>query len=63
MDIDRVLRVFRLYCMHYEQDPKQAETLLLTGEEKQAILELKNLIEEYARLFEAGKGVRTDKAA
>jgi len=63
MDIDRALRVFKLYCMHYEQDPRQAETLLLTDEERQAILELKNLIKEYGRLFEADKAVQTDKAA
>ncbi|MBP8646546.1 MAG: hypothetical protein KBH99_10565 [Syntrophobacteraceae bacterium] len=52
MDLDRALRVFKLYCEQWKEDPRQAEGLLLTDEEKQSIQELKNLIREYAPLIE-----------
>jgi len=51
MDLERALRVFRQYCLSYRRDRLQAESLLLTDEERQAILGLKELIKEYADLF------------
>ncbi len=51
MDFDRATRVFREYCRSYRRDRLQAESLLLTDEERQAILGLKELIKEYADLF------------
>lgn len=58
MDFDQAIRVFKLYSLRYEQDPRQAETMLLTENEKQAASELKDIIREYAVLFEKDrKGV------
>jgi hypothetical protein len=63
MELDRALRVFKLYCMHFEENPIQAESLLLTDEEKQAILELKALVKEYGGLFERDRHGAKGKAA
>ncbi len=46
MDLDRAIRVFRQYCRSYREDRLQAESLLLTDEERQAILGLKNLAKD-----------------
>lgn len=63
MDLDRAVRVFKQYAWHLERDRLQAESLLLTNEEKQAILELKALIRDYAALFETEGSVPSAKAA
>lgn len=63
MDFDRATRVFREYCRSYRRDRLQAESLLLTDEERQAILELKGLIKEHAGLFDSEGQPVTAKAA
>ena len=63
MELDRALRVFKLYCMHFEENPIQAESLLLTDEEKQVIVELKDVIKEYGGLFETDRHAVTAKVA
>ncbi len=52
MDMDQALRAFRIYCYRLEKHPAEAESLLLTGEEKLAIRELKELTKQYGYLFE-----------
>jgi hypothetical protein len=51
MDFDHALHIFRLYCYRLERDPAQADSMLLTDAEKQAIQELKDLVKKYAGLF------------
>lgn len=63
MEFDRALRVFRLYCEHRERDPIQAESLLLTDEEKQVILEMKEVIGQYGSLFTEGGRAARKRAA
>ena len=63
MDLDRALRVFKQYCWNFKRDRLQAESLLLTDEERQVILELKGLIREYAGLFDSEEQPVAAKAA
>ena len=63
MDLDRALRVLRQYCWNLKRDRLQAESLLFTNEEKQAILELKELMKEYAGLIETYERAPSAKAA
>ncbi len=56
MDLDHALHVFRLYCIRLKEDPSDAESMLLTDKEKQAIQELKYLIKEYAHLIAGDRG-------
>jgi len=63
MDLDRAIRVFREYCRSYRRDRLQAESLLLTDEERQAILGLKDLIKECADLFGRDEHSSAAKAA
>lgn len=51
MDFDQAMRVFRLYCLRLEKEPAQADTMLLTENEKEAISVLKGVIREYSGLF------------
>lgn len=63
MDLDRAIRVLRLYCYHYEKSPSEAKGMLLTDREKLAVQELRDLVTEYSRLFAAEGDVAPVKAA
>ncbi|HOV86518.1 MAG TPA: hypothetical protein PLM79_09160 [Syntrophobacteraceae bacterium] len=62
MDFDRAMRVFRLYCKQWKENPVQAESLLWTEEERLTIREIKDLIKECAGLFEADEPLPLAKA-
>jgi hypothetical protein len=51
MDLIHALHIFRLYCYHLKRNPSDAESLLLTDSEKEAIRQLKGLIMEYSDLI------------
>lgn len=55
MELDRALRVFRLYCWCLVQDRQGAESLFLTDEERRAIRKLENLVKDYAGLLQTGE--------
>lgn len=63
MDFDRAIRVFKQYCWSYRRDRLQAESLLLTDEERQVIQQLKDLIKEYSDLFGRDEQPSVAKAA
>jgi hypothetical protein len=50
MDLDHALRVFKLYYYLFAQDPSQAEGMLLTEGEKQAIADVEKVVIEYSAL-------------
>lgn len=63
MDLTHALHVFRLYCFQLKKDPFEAESMLLSDQEKQAIQELKDVIREYADLIVDDRGKVAGKAA
>ncbi len=63
MDYDRAMRVFKQYCWNYKRSPEEAESLLLTDEERRVIRELKSIIKEYSTLFGCDDALPAAKAA
>ena len=63
MDFDHALTVFRLYYYRYRQDPSEAERMLLTEKEKQAIVDLEKVVLEYSDLVASKTGSMVTKSA
>jgi hypothetical protein len=63
MDLDHALTVFRLYYHRFRQDPSEAERMLLTEKEKQAIADLEKVVLEYSDLVTSKTGSSVTKAA
>jgi len=63
MELNHALHVFRLYCYHLKRNPADAESMLLTDEERQAIQEAKDLVKEYADAIVGDRGRVAAKTA
>lgn len=63
MEFTHALHIFRLYCNRLKQDPFDAELMILTDAEKQALQELKGIIEEYSDLIVGNRGTGASKSS
>ena len=63
MDLDHALRVFRLYRYHADRNPLDAEKMLLTEGERQAIAEIEKLLSECSDAYRGRTRAVVTKAA
>lgn len=63
MELGRALTVFRQYCRLLKRNRSEAESLLLTDTEKQAIRDLREIVREYAYLFNEDLQTESARAA
>ncbi|NLI81830.1 MAG: hypothetical protein GX443_09105 [Deltaproteobacteria bacterium] len=63
MDLEHALRIFKLYCYIYRRSAAEAESILWSEREREAIRQLKRLVRESADLFREEDSALTAKAA